>query len=141
MQNEQDKSLHSAWVCPMVVVGNPAAPRVGLSPLYLRGKPTHACSLQVESRFPRALLFIPAVLQPTIRGDLFPPEKDPRTGAPSLWPSLLTPQGECPPVSSPLSSEVPPARSIGSDLIAYFPFYPLCVYFSYSLGVFLPASS
>ena len=46
---------------------------------------------------------------------------------PSLWLDLLTPEGGCPPVQPPFSSESPP-RGIGPNLIIFLPFLPDNVY-------------
>ena len=91
---------------------------------------------QTESLLPTALL-VPAVLQPAKGAHL--PGIWPRTGAPNLWLSPLTPQGGSLPMYFPFSSKSPP-RGITwllfnpSYLITCGSFSQCCLYRS------LPAS-
>lgn len=78
------------------------------------GKPVLTHSLQVKSRLP--LSFVPTPLSTAKEACLL--HVDHRTGRPSLWFHLLTPQGEGSSLWAFSSSQIPP-RDRGLDFMSF----------------------
>ena len=69
---------------------------------------------------------------PTSHGGLLPSHM-PQDWTPNLWPDLLSPQGRCPPMASPFSSESSPGVQVWTWL-CFFPSY-LITRVSYIIGL------